>query len=356
MELLKETLSMITGADKEAMKRTRSKWDGLVKPIGSLGQLEELTIKISGMTGKTINPIKRTAILVMCSDNGVCSEGVSAAPQFFTRILAESMSKGLTGVATLASFSGADIYTVDLGIIGNPMDANVISRKISDGTNNFVLGPAMTYEQAVKAIEIGIEISDRLYSQGYDILGTGEVGIGNTTTSSAVMTALTGLDVDITCGKGAGLTEDQYSNKKEIIRKGIEINKPDKEDPIHVISKVGGYDIAGMCGSYLSAAKNRKPIVMDGFISSVAALCAIKLNPYVKDYIIPSHLSKEPGSSFLMNELKLTPILNLDMRLGEGSGCPLAFNVLKAAMYTLENMGTFEEASLNSDELIDIRE
>lgn len=356
MDLLKETLSVIKKADEDAMKVTRDKWDGLVKPIGSLGALEEATIKISGMTGKTVNPINRTAIVVMCSDNGVCDEGVSAAPQFFTKVLAESMSKGLTGVATLGKFSDTDIITVDLGIIGEVKDNSIVNWKISHGTANFTISPAMSYDQAVSSIEAGIKMGDMLYELGYDIIGTGEVGIGNTTTSAAVMSVLTGLDVDVTCGMGAGLTNEQHSRKKETIRRGISVNNPLKDDPIDVISKVGGYDIGGMCGMFLSAAKNGKPIVMDGFISSVAALCAVKLNHHVIDYILPSHLSKEPGSKLLMDELGLTPMLNLGMRLGEGSGCPLAFNILKASMYTLENMGTFQAASLSSEELIDIRE
>lgn len=356
MKLLRETLSRICGTDEEAKKLTREKWDGLVKPIGSLGTLEEVAIKIAGMTGKVINKLDKTAIVVMCSDNGVVDEGVSAAPQFFTKILAENMSKGVTGVATLAKYTKTDIVTVDLGIIGEINDPKIIHRKISDGTKNFTKGPAMSYEEAVKSIEAGIEIGDSLYNEGYDILGTGEVGIGNTTTSAAVLSVLANLDVEITCGKGAGLTDEQHSNKKDIIRKGIEINKPNKEDPIDVLAKLGGYDIGGMCGLFLSAAKNRKPIVMDGFISSAAALCAIRLNPLVSEYIIPSHLSAEPGAKHMMDELKLKPMLNLEMRLGEGSGCPLAFQVIEAAMYTLENMGTFEEAALSSSSLIDIRE
>ncbi len=356
MNLLKETLDKITGPNEETKKLAREKWDGLVKPMGSLGTLEEVTIKIAGMTGKVTSKIDKRAIVVMCADNGVADEGVSSAPQVFTKVLTESMTKGVTGVATLGKFANTDIVTVNIGVIGEIKDPRIINRKIADGTKNFTKGPAMTYDEAVKAIEVGIEIGDKLYSEGYDILGTGEVGIGNTTTSAAVLSVLGDLDVDITCGKGAGLTEEQHSNKKDIIRKGIEINKPNKEDPIHVISKVGGFDIGGMCGLFLSAAKNKKPIIIDGFISSAAALCAVKLNPLVKEYIIPSHLSGEPGAKYMMDELKLKPMLNLGMRLGEGTGCTLAFNIIEAGMYTLENMGTFEEVALSSSTLVDIRE
>lgn len=356
MNLLKKTLEKITVSDVVAKKVTRDKWDNLVKPIGSLGTLEEVTIKISGMTGKTINKLNKKAVVVMSADNGVLDEGVSAPPQVFTRVLAESTAKGITGVAILSKLTNTDIYTVDIGMNGEVNHPDIINKKIRNGTKNFTKESAMTYDEAIKAIETGIELGDELYSKGYDILGVGELGIGNTSTSAAVLSILADLDVDITSGKGAGLTEEQYTSKKNTILKGIEINKPNKEDPIDVISKVGGFDIAGMCGLYLSAGKNKKPIVIDGFISSVAALCAVRLNENVRDYILPSHLSNEPGAKYVMEALQLKPMLNLGMRLGEGSGCPLAFQILEAATYTLENMGTFEEASLSSSVLVDMRE
>lgn len=356
MNLLKETISKITKPDEKAREEARKKWDGLLKPIGSLGVLEEITMKISAMTGKVINHFDKKAIVVMCSDNGAVEEGISAAPQIFTKILAESMPKGLTGVATLGKFTNTDIITVNLGIKGHIDNPEVIDKKIADGTKNFTKGPAMTYEEAIKAIETGIEVADQLYAKGYDILGTGEVGIGNTSTAAAVVSGLLGLEVDTICGKGAGLTEEQFIHKKEMIKKAISINKPNKDDPLDVISKVGGFDIAGMSGLCLSAAKNKKPIVIDGFISSAAALCASYLNPYVKEYIIPSHLSDEPGARYVLDVLGLKPLLTLEMRLGEGSGCPLAFQILEAAEYVLENMGTFDDVSMSSSSLIDIRE
>ncbi|MGN9166010.1 nicotinate-nucleotide--dimethylbenzimidazole phosphoribosyltransferase [Tissierellaceae bacterium HCP3S3_D8] len=356
MELLKNTLNSITSADKKAKEAAKLKWDSLVKPLGSLGTLEEWGIKIAGMTGSVDNKMEKRAVVVMSSDNGVFEEGVASSPQEFTAILTESMAKGITGVATLAKFANAEIVTVDIGLNSDFTHENVIDKKIAYGTKNFTKEPAMTYEEAVKAIEIGIEIGDQLFNDGYDILGTGELGIGNTTTSAAVLSALSDLDVDITCGKGAGLTEEQYRDKKNAINKGLNLHKPNKEDPIDVISKVGGFDIGGMCGLFLSAAKNRKPIVMDGFISSAAALCATRLKSEVKDYIIPSHLSNEPGSKYMFEELGLEPMLNLKMRLGEGSGCPLAFQIIDAALFTQENMGTFEEATIDSSILLDMRE
>lgn len=356
MKLLKDTIGSIGPADRDVMGKTKEKWDGLVKPIGSLGHMEEMTIKLSGMTGSVTNKLDRKAIVVMCGDNGVLDEGVSAPPQVFTRLLAESMVKGITGVATMARHTGADIVTVDMGMNGEINTPGIIDRKIANGTRNLAIESAMTYDEAVRAIEAGIEIGDGLYKEGYDILGTGELGIGNTTTSAAMLSVLADLDVEVTCGKGAGLTDEQYQNKINVIKRGIETNNPHKEDPIDVLAKVGGFDIGGMCGLFLSAAKNRKPIVMDGFISSAAALCAVRLNPDVKDYIIPSHLSQEPGAMAMMEVLGIAPMLTMKMRLGEGSGCPLAFQILDTALYTLENMGTFQEASMNSEVLVDMRE
>lgn len=356
MKILKETLTSITASNKEMERETRKKWDSLVKPMGSLGLMEEITIKIAGMTGNLKNSISKRAIVVMASDNGVTEEGVSAAPPIFTTLLAESTVKKITGVAALAEFTNTDVKVVDIGLLGEVNHPSIIHKKINNGTKNFTKEPAMTYAEAIKAIEVGIEIGDDLYEEGYDILGTGELGIGNTTTSSAILSVLLDLDVDQTCGKGAGLTEEQLEGKKKAIQKGIDLHQPNKEDVIDVIAKVGGFDIAGMCGLFLSAAKNKKPIVIDGFISSVAALCAVKLNFFVKDYIIPSHLSFEVGASSVMEELELMPMLHMGMRLGEGSGCPLAFQIIEAGLYTLENMGTFEEASINSEALIDIRE
>lgn len=355
MNLLKETLTKITPSTEEAKKITGEKWDKLFKPMGGLGALEESTIKIAGMTGKPINKLDKKAVVVMAADNGVVEEGVSAPPQIFTKVLADSTAEGNTGIATMAKITNSDVYTVDIGINGETEHLDIINKKIQNGTKNFTKEPAMSYDDAVKAIEIGIEIGDQLYSKGYDILGVGELGIGNTSTSAAVLSVLADLDVNIICGKGAGLTEEQFSNKKATILKGIELNKPDKKDPIDVISKVGGFDIGGMCGLFLSAGKNKKPIVIDGLISSVAALCAVKLNENVRDYILPSHLSNEPGAKYVMKELKLTPMLNLGMRLGEGSGCPFAFQILDSANYILENMVTFEEVSLKGSDLVDMR-
>lgn len=355
MLVLKETLDSIRPVDEEAKMKSKLKWDSLLKPLGSLGTLEELGIKISGITGKIENKIVKKAIVVMVADNGIIEEGVSASPLEFTTLLTKGMLKGITGVASLAKFTNTEIVTVDLGLNSDFAHDRLINKKIAYGTKNFCKEPAMTYEEAVESIEIGIEIGDELFKQGYDILGTGELGMGNTTTSSAILSVLGDLDPSLTCGVGGGATEEQMEIKINAIKKGIELHSPDKEDPIDILAKVGGFDIGGMCGLFLSAAKNKKPIVMDGFISSAAALCAIKLNPLVKEYIITSHLSHEPAANLMFEELGLEAMLNLKMRLGEGSGCPLAFQVIDAALFAQSNMGTLEEARIDSSILLDMR-
>ncbi len=356
MEILDKTLKCIGAPNKEAMKKAWDRIDGLTKPIGSLGEIENIIAKIVGITGEVHNKINKKNVVIMCGDNGVVEEDVSNCPKSVTATVTNNFTKKITGVYVLSKFAGSDITVVDVGVDAEFDNPKIIDRKIARGTMNMMKGPAMTRQQTIKAIEVGIEIIDDLVSKGYDLFGTGEMGVGNTATSAAILSVFSGLDVEVSVGKGSGITEQQFINKKKVIKKSIEINKPNKEDVIDVLSKVGGFDIAGLCGCFLAAAKNRVPIVIDGFIASAAALCAYKLNPLVKGYIFASHLSAEPGSAFIMKEIGLAPMLNLNMRLGEGSGCPLAFNIIEAALFIMDNMGTFEEATLDSKKYIDIRE
>lgn len=356
MGLLEETLKSIKPTNKEAAEIAWKRIDNLTKPIGSLGELEEIAAKMAGITGKAHNKINKKSVVIMCSDNGVFEEGVSNCPQEFTMTVSNNFTRGITGVCVLAKFVNSDITVVDVGVKGDFDNPKIINKKVAYGTKNITKEPAMTRAQAIQAIEAGIEVVDNLVKEGYDLLGTGEMGVGNTTTSAAVLSALSDFPVEVVVGKGSGLTEEQYINKKMVVQRAIDINKPDKNDPIDVLSKVGGFDIAGICGCFLGAAKNRVPIVIDGFISSAAAVCACRLNPDVKDFLFPSHLSAEPGAAYMMEELSLSPMLNLRMRLGEGSGCPLAFNIIEAALHAMDNMATFEEAALNSSVYVDIRE
>lgn len=354
--LLEETISQIKPSDKETMKKTQAKIDNLTKPIGSLGELENIAVKFSGITGKLENSVHKKNIIIMCADNGVVEEGVSACPKEITTTVTNNFTRKITGVGVLGAFTNTELTVVDIGVDSDSLNSLVLDRKIAYGTKNIAREAAMTREEAIRAIEVGIKIVDNLANGGVDLLGTGEMGIGNTTTSIAVLSALTGIESDILCGKGSGLTDAQFEKKKETIKRAIKINNPDRSDTIDVIQKVGGLDIAGLCGCFLSAAKNRVPIVIDGLIASIAALCAYRINSDVVDYIFPSHLSSEPGAKYILDELGLKAMLNLNMRLGEGSGCPLAFNIIEASVYTMKNMGTFEEANIVNDFLVDIRE
>lgn len=356
LDILREALMSIQPANKKAISEAWKRIDNLTKPIGSLGELEEIAAKMAGITGKISNKINKKNIIIMCADNGVWEEGVSACPQEVTLTVTNNFTRGITGVCTLSEYAHSDITIVDIGVKGELHNPRIINKKIAYGTKNIAKEPAMTKDEAIKGIEVGIEIVDKLVREGYDLLGTGEMGICNTTTSAAVLSVLSGLSVDTVVGKGSGLSEEQLLNKKRVVQKAIDLNKPDRNDPIDVIAKVGGFDIAGLCGCFIGAAKNKVPIVIDGLISSAAALCAYKLSKSVRDYIFPSHLSAEPGAGYMMEELKLNPMLNLRMRLGEGSGCPLAFNIIEAALYAMNNMATFEEAAIDNSSYVDIRE
>lgn len=355
MKLLQKTISEIEPLNEEAKARAKEHLDSLIKPIGSLGRLEELAIQIAGVTGQTYNVFDRKCTIVMAADNGVHEEGVSACPQNITALQSINISRGIAGINVLSKHSGADVVLVDVGVNGKLKAEGIIDRKICNGTANMAKGPAMMREQVVKALETGIEITEDLIKKGYKLIGTGEMGICNTSTSSAVLMALTDASAEETVGKGAGLTVEDFENKKKVIERAIRINNPQKDDVIDVLSKVGGLDIAGIAGCFLGAAHLRVPIVIDGFISMVAALAAFKLNPLTKEYMIPSHCSEEPGYKLASEALGVEPILKLNMRLGEGTGCPLIFNIIEASQAVVAKMGTFEQAALNNDFLVDIR-
>lgn len=349
-------INNIEGVNEKAKETARERMNILAKPLGSLGKLEELAIKLSGITGKVKNRIDKKCIIILSSDNGVVEEGVASSPQYVTLAQTINFSKGLTGVAVLAKENSTDLIVVDIGVNCDGEIPGAINKKIRKGTYNIAKGEAMSYEEALKAIYIGIDLVRDVKEKGYDILGVGEMGIGNTTTSSAVLASLVDCEIDEVVGKGAGLTDEAFILKKEVVKKAIEINKPNREDPIDVIAKVGGFDLAGMVGVYLGAAYYKLPIVIDGFISVVAALVATKLCSKVKDYLIPSHVSKEIGYSIAINNIGLEPMLNLDMRLGEGSGCPIAFSIVNYACAIMNNMATFHEAEIDPSYLSKIKD
>ncbi|MBU3195310.1 nicotinate-nucleotide--dimethylbenzimidazole phosphoribosyltransferase [Clostridium algidicarnis] len=352
---LNQIIMSIESADRLAFRDAMTYIDNLTKPIGSLGYMELMASKIASIKGFMPKELKNKNIIIMCSDNGVVEEGISSCPEETTALVTENFTKEITGVKVLSNYYGAELTVVDVGVNHDFKNPKIINKKIGYGTKNMMKGRSMSIDETLKAIEIGMEIVEDLKDKNADIIGTGEMGICNTATSAAVFCALTDSKVDKIVGKGGGVTELQYENKKRVIKKAIEINDPNKEDVIDVLSKVGGYDIAALCGCFLAAARYKIPIVIDGFISSVAALCAYRLNPFCKDYMFPSHLSAEPGASYIMQELGLSPILNLNMRLGEGSACPIAFSIIEASLYTMNNMGTFEAANLDKKNYVDIR-
>ncbi len=352
---LQEALNKIKPLNKEIMENATAYQDSLIKPLGSLGKLEDIAVQLSGITGLLKPVIKKKCIIVYCADNGVWAEGVSACPQNITLSQAINFTNGNSGINVLSRLAGADLRIVDIGIAADTHCPAILNRKISYGTKNMAVEAAMTNAEAIQALEVGINCVEALKEEGYQLLGTGEMGIANTSTSSAVLMALTGLSADLVIGRGAGLTMEGFEKKKRTIEQALTVNKPNPTDAIDVLSKVGGFDIAGMAGSFIGAAALRLPIVIDGFISAVAALVAVRIHPGVRSYLIPSHASAEPGYQYAMDALRLSPALLMNMRLGEGTGCALMFQIIDAAVAVMAEMDTFEKGHLVNDFMVDIR-
>jgi len=371
-----ELLNTIGDLDREAMEAAAKREESLAKPPGSLGRLEDIAVQLSGISGNLHNNVDKSCIAIMCSDNGVVEEGVSSAPQSVTLAQTINFTRRLTGVGTLAKYFDTDLLVVDLGINADlPKDLlvkealektgseikvtnKIVDKKIRKSTHNLAKEPAMTREEAVEAICAGIEMVREIKKAGYTIFGVGEMGIGNTTTSSAILSALTGLPASETVGKGGGITDTSFARKKEIIDDVIGkygFRGQADLDVIDVLAKVGGFDVAAMTGAFLGAAIYKLPVVIDGFISIVAAFAATRMAPLAKGYMIASHVSKEQGYGYALNALGLPPMLNLELRLGEGSGCPLAFQIIRGACAIMNHMATFEEAEINDDYLEEIR-
>lgn len=346
--LVREVLPL----DRGAMTAAEEYQARLAKPPGSLGRLEEISIQLAGITGRVHNALNKKQLLVFAADNGVVAEGVSSAPQSVTKQQTINLMRGKTGAAVLAKHFGCGLTVCDVGVNADIYESTVLNRKIAYGTQNVCTGPAMTREQTLQAILTGAEIARTVDA---DVIGVGEMGIGNTTTSSAVLAVLLGADVEAVTGRGGGITEESFRKKKAVIRTAIEVNRPDRDDVVGVLSKVGGFDLAAMCGAFLGAAAARRPAVIDGLISTAAALCAVRLCPNVRGYLVPSHASFEIGYRLAMEAMDLRPLFDLGMRLGEGSGCPLAFQVLDAACAVINDMATFDEVGINDDYLDEIR-
>lgn len=341
--ILEEELKKIVPADESAMEQARKRWKTVGKPLFSLGKLEDAVIRMAGIKGNADYTLEKKGLVIMCADNGVVAEGVTQSGQDVTAIVAENFTRHASSVCLMADTAGADIFPVDIGMA---VDVPALSKpeyKVMYGTKNMAHEPAMTREQAEKAVLIGMEIAGKLAEQGYDLLATGEMGIGNTTTSSAVVSALLGCDVKEVTGRGAGLSSEGLQRKIEVIRQALRKHEPDAEDALDVLAKVGGLDIAGLAGVFLGGAVHHIPVVIDGFISSAAALCAVRMAPACVEYMMPSHRSGEPAGGIVLDALGLSPLLECRMSLGEGSGAVAVMPLFDMGLSVYRKMGTFEE-------------
>ena len=341
MMTLKEAVKKGRPLDEKAMEGAKQRWDSIAKPLHSLGELENMLTQIAGITGTPDVRVEKKAVVAMCADNGVVEEGVTQTGQEVTAIVAENFLAGTTTCCVMCRQCGAELFPVDVGMV---TDTKVrIDLKVAYGTRNMTKEPAMTREQAIQGIEAGIAMAEELKGKGYQVLATGEMGIGNTTTSSAVASVLLGKPVEDMTGRGAGLSGEGLVRKINAIKKAIALNNPDRADVIDVLAKVGGLDIAGMTGVFIGGAALGMPVVMDGFISCVAALIAMKLCPTAGDYILASHVSKEPAAHLILEHMGKEAILHADMCLGEGTGAVTLFPVLDMAAAVYHSMSTFED-------------
>lgn len=348
MDLLNKTISSIKPLDEKAMAEARARQDQLTKPAGSLGRLEEVSIKIAGIQGRARPQINHKAMITMAGDHGVVDEKVGNWSREVTAQMVENFLRGGAGINVLSKHVGARIVFVDMGIASDlKPDKHLIIKKVGYGTKNMCLGPAMTEVQAVKSLEAGIEVIDTEVKKGLDIAGTGDMGIGNTTASSAIFAALSGKTAAEVTGRGTGISDEQLNHKIDVIKRALDVNKPDPRKPLDVLAKVGGFEIGGLAGVILGAAAKHIPVVIDGFISGAAALVATALSPRCKDYIIAAHVSAESGHKTMLEYMGLKPLMSLDMRLGEGTGAALGIFIAEAGVRTLNEMATFAEAAVD---------
>lgn len=346
MSLLENISRNIYPLDKSSMENAKKRLDRLIKPKGSLGKMEDICMQLAGIYEQKEFDTSKKVIIAFAGDHGVYEEGVAPDPQDITVLQFPNFTKGLCGVGVISKFVGADVVAVDVGINCDKRLEGVLDYKIRKGTSNMAKGPAMSREEPIRSLEIGIEVSEECIKKDYKIIGIGEMGIANTTPSTAIVSVICGCKPEEITGIGAGLKKERLEHKAQVIKRAIELNNPNPTDGIDVLAKVGGFEIGAMAGVILGCSANRIPVVIDGFISYAAALIAYKINPKCKEYMIASHMSAEQGTQKALEILKLSPILNMDMRLGEGSGAALAFNIIEASNYTYKNMATFDEIDM----------
>lgn len=346
-DLLAKTIASIKPLDKTAMMKAIQRQDSLTKPAGSLGRLEALSVQVAGIQGKPLPTIKQKAVIVMAADHGVAARGTSAFPQEVTGEMVLNFLHGGAAINVISRQAGARVVIVDMGVATKPAaNPALVSRRIAAGTQDMSKGPAMSIAQAQQAVEAGIEIVTAEIKRGLDLVATGDMGIGNTTASSAICAIMTGKTAAEVTGRGTGLDDTQLQNKIRIINEAIALNKPNKDNALDVLAKVGGFEIGGLAGVMLGAAANHVPVVVDGFISGAAALIAVGICPQAREYLIAGHCSVEPGHKIMWQHLELKPLLDLEMRLGEGTGATLAMNLVEASVHILAEMATFAEAGV----------
>lgn len=352
MQLLQETLAKITGLDLQVMETVQARLDSLTKPPGSLGRLEDMVRQFAGVTGEVKPEIPRKCMFLFAADHGVARHGISAYPVETTIHMTRNylVAKG-AGANALANFCGADMVVADLGIAGDVSDVpGLLPRKIALGTCDFTEGPAMTREQAIRALEIGIELVNEKVEQGYRCFSLGEMGIGNTTSSAAIVAAFTGISAEQATGRGTGISDSRLQVKIDVVRRALEKNKPNREDGIDVLAKIGGFEIGGLAGVILGAAAHRSMVVIDGFNAGAASLIANALSPLCRHYMLASHLSAEQAHCKMLETLELSPYIDMGLRLGEATGASLAMDLLDAAIRMLNEMATFAEAGVSKSD------
>ena len=346
MNLIESISRNIYPLETKYMEQAQARLDRLIKPTGSLGKMEKICAQLSGIYGKKYFDTSKKIIIAFGADHGVYEEGVAPDPQNITILQFQNFPKKINGVGTISKFVGSEVLAIDVGINTDEKMEGVIDYKIRKGTSKMAKGPAMTRAEAEKCIEIGIEMAEKCIQDDYTLIGIGEMGIANTTPSTAIISVFDNCDPSEITGMGAGLKKELLKHKANVIRGAIELNKPNPKDAIDVLSKVGGFEIGAMAGVIIGCAANRIPVVLDGFISYAAALLAYHINPKTKEYMIASHLSAEPGAKKALDMMGLKAFLDMDMRLGEGSGAALAFNIIEASNYVYKNMATFDEIDM----------
>jgi nicotinate-nucleotide--dimethylbenzimidazole phosphoribosyltransferase len=352
MEKISDVLKKIGPIDKNLMEKAQVRLDNLTKPLGSLGRLEETAKLIVGITGKAMPSLEKKVVFTFAGDHGVVEEGVSLYPKEVTAQMVYNFLRGGAGINVLARHVNARVVVADLGVACDLEDKEnkLIHKKIGYSTKNIAKGPAMTKEEAVKSIEAGITIFEGEFKKGIDIACTGEMGIGNTTPASVITAVFTKKPIEAITGRGTGLDDKGLEKKMSVINAALNVNKPNAKDALDVLAKVGGFEIGGLTGVILAAAAYKVPVVIDGFISGAAALIAYGIEPKTKEYMIASHSSQEPGHKIIWEYLGLKPLLDLNLRLGEGTGAALALSIIEASTKILTQMATFKEAGVSEKE------